>query len=533
MRKILIISVCFMLLMPLYAELKVSYTAGKVDIIRGEEQLEGKTGMVLEKEDKVKTGTDGRAVLLMDGKSRIWLKQNSEMEITSVGQENYFGLLFGKMRAKVKKLAGRKFRVKTPVSVASIRGTDFVLSSDGVLAVLTGNVEFSGADMDKIIEVVQNQMAFIEESGLLTSREMTPEELEALVDEWIEFTFDKDDEEGEGSGEEGKKEDEGLSQEEIASLRQELLQIVSQIKQDIQQAHEKADELKKSDMSAGRTLRDVHGNLVRVEQHLLRTDDKTLQILNLTERPEGYHYNDRLGWGYNGPSGSRIDVMEVKMEMNMGLPEQLSEWPSFISGKGDDLHPATVELRITNQEDEIKNVGVWKLEGELNETGDVLDEDGLVFSSYINGYKVDPNYDSTDREAEGLTGVLLDGDDADGSDSGDLWAWGKSPQIKIYDEDNPSDVKYVSLWTEGYTINNSGNILNLDDFANSNENPFTLMKKVAGEQIVFCRYTQGANAGEDFFTRGNLDLVATPDIVIAVAQKLAGQIGKLTEGSED
>ena len=81
-----------------------------------------------------------------------------------------------------------------------------------------------------------------------------------------------------------------------------------------------------------------------------------MQILNLTKRPEGYNYNTITGWSYYGPTGSRLDVMEVKITMNMGLPEQLTEWPSFISSKGDDLHPDTFELRVTNQQDEIKNM---------------------------------------------------------------------------------------------------------------------------------------------------------------------------------
>jgi hypothetical protein len=141
---------------------------------------------------------------------------------------------------------------------------------------------------------------------------------------------------------------------------------------------------------------------------------------------------------------------------------------------------------------------------------------------------VDTTYDpgnAADNIAEGRTPFNTDGKDADGSDTDDLWVSAISPDIKIVKD---GATKFVILYTEGYGIDNSGNILNLNRFTSSADNPFMVLKQVAGEQIIFCR---NADTGASFFTRGNLDLVYTPDIAIAIAEKLATQVSELNKSS--
>jgi hypothetical protein len=280
------------------------------------------------------------------------------------------------------------------------------------------------------------------------------------------------------------------------------------------------NEIKESDLSAGRTLRDVHGNLVRVEQHLLRPDNQSTQLLNLTKRSD-YTYTDRAGWGFAVPSGSRLDVMDVTIKMNMPLPEQISEWPGYMSDKGDTMHPQEVKVSMSNQSDTIEMSGTWRLQGDLDEKGKTLSEDRLVFNSFINGWKVDPTYDAGQDPAA----LFPDGENIDGHDKDELWGRGISPQIKIVKEGNPD--RFIRMYTEAYVINNDGKMLNLNDFTSTSENPFTVLKQVAGEQIIFCRNLDGT----DFLMRGNLDLVYTPDLVISVAEKLATELGDLTKES--
>ncbi|MCB4791876.1 MAG: FecR family protein [Elusimicrobia bacterium] len=536
MKKLLLVMACLTLALPLFAELKISYFSGTVEVFRNDQWQDAAKGMSLAVNDKVKTYDASFAVLVMDNNSRIWVKEDSEMHIISIGNESYFDLFFGKIRAKVEKLkSNKKFKIKTPVSVASIRGTELITSAEGELAVLEGNVAYSDVNEQNAIDVAQGFLGMIDAAGKLMAQQLTPEQLNAIQVEWEAI---KDLGKG-GDGQKTENQDEQKDTAKTDTLRQELRDLVNEVKVQIGEARELTNEIKEADLSTGRTLRDVHGNLVRVEQNMLRPDRSTIQILNITKRPEGYNYSNKTGWGYNGPAGSRLDVVDVKMKMNMPLPEQITEWPSFINSKGDSLHPETVLFRISNQTDEISNIGVWKLKGQPAEkTGDVTSEDRLVFTGTINGWTIDPNYTDTDPKYANVADQYKRTESADGSDSGDLWGWGVSPQFRIY---KGSQEKFVRLGTEGYGINNDGTILNLNNFTNTSDNPFNVLKTIAGEQITFCReITDSSNYygfadtahNPDLFAKGNLDLIFTPDLIIAVAQKLANQISNLQKTND-
>jgi hypothetical protein len=543
MKKTLILLFCLVLAIPLFADLKISTISGKVQVFHNDQWLDAHENMELQINDKVKTLENSYAVLIMNDKTTIWVKQDSEMQVTSIGENSYFDLFFGKIRAKVTKLSGnKKFKVKTPVSVASIRGTDFVTSSEGDLTVLEGQIHYSDAMEQKFEEVAQGFLAQIDPAGNLVSRQLSPDELNVIVNEWDAMKGGNLQKTENNTEEKSKKDDKS------ASLRQELRDMVLEVKAQINQTREITNEIKDSDLSTGRTLRDVHGNLVRVEQDMLRPDNSTIQILNITKRPDGYNYSNRIGWGYNGPSGSRLDVLEIKMTMNMPLPDQITEWPTFISSKGDALHPQTFELDISNQYDEIKNVGIWKLKNNLqdnlDEKGQPLTEDRLVFTGTINGWKIDPNYSDQNAAYANVASGYKTTDSNSGSDSGALWGWAVTPMFKIIDPANSANSKLVRIGTEGYAIDNSGSILNINNFTNSNDNPFTVLKQIAGEEIIFCREVPTVNttyqsfaSNTDFFkqggTGGNLDLIITPDLAIAVAEKLVNQISNLQKSNNN
>lgn len=541
MKKTLIILACLSLSIPLFAELKISKVSGTVEVFSKDEWKDAQQGMLLAVNDKVKTYGDSYAILVLDGNTRIWVKQESEMQITSIGNYNFFELSFGKIRAKVEKLSReKKFKVKTPVSVASIRGTEFISSADGELAVLEGNVSFSDATEQKAIDVAQGFMGMIDTAGKLMAQQLTPDQLNAIQSEWGAIK---------GAGQQGEKtenpEQKKLN-EETAKLRQELHDAVASAKTEIAVAKEYTNELKEADFTTGRSMRDVHGNLVRIEQDMFRPTNSTIQILNLTKRPDGYKYSDKTGWGYNNgqPTGSRLDTIDIKLTMNMALPEQITEWPAFISDKGDNMHPTNVEFKMTNQYDEMKNIGDWKLKGQPDEKGTALTEDRLVFTGYINNWKIDPNY--SDQNYPTVAAQYKKTWDASGSDSGDLWAHAVSPMFKLIDPSNSSNSKLVRIGSESYGLDNGGGILNINNFTNSSDNPFAVLKQIAGEEIIFCRevpsvatarsYTEDTYGDfkndTDFFTKRNLDLIFTPDLVIAIAQKLVNQINNLQKSDK-
>jgi len=113
-----------------------------------------KKGTAVEKGYWIKTGTDGWAVLSLSDGSKLTLSNNTELEITEfvIGKnkkDGIFSVTQGKLRASVTRLAGElvDYRVKSPTAVAGIKGTEFLMMSQGQANVFFGNegvAEISG-----------------------------------------------------------------------------------------------------------------------------------------------------------------------------------------------------------------------------------------------------------------------------------------------------------------------------------------------------------------------------------------------------
>jgi len=113
-------------------------------------------GLELGKGSWLKTGKDGWAVVELEDKSRLTLANNTELELTDlvIGKGSKTGVISvtqGKLRATVTRLAGEKvdYKVKSPTAVAGIKGTEFLMMSQGQANVFFGNegeAEVAGAD---------------------------------------------------------------------------------------------------------------------------------------------------------------------------------------------------------------------------------------------------------------------------------------------------------------------------------------------------------------------------------------------------
>lgn len=84
------------------------------------------TGKLLSSGDALKTGASGSAVLAFSDGTKVRLGPNSS-QVTERLQPGKVevNLSIGLIEAWVKKLAGRRFTVRTPTAVASVRGTEF------------------------------------------------------------------------------------------------------------------------------------------------------------------------------------------------------------------------------------------------------------------------------------------------------------------------------------------------------------------------------------------------------------------------
>ena len=109
---------------------------GAVEYVRGKDFAKSvKKGHIIESGDKITTAKGGFvALIFIDDKSALKVKENSEVIIS--GNKNNqaiakrIGLKGGTIRAQVGKKQNRDFIVQTPVSVASVKGTDFWVVSD-------------------------------------------------------------------------------------------------------------------------------------------------------------------------------------------------------------------------------------------------------------------------------------------------------------------------------------------------------------------------------------------------------------------
>jgi tetratricopeptide (TPR) repeat protein len=114
-----------------------SGTASYKPVASGQEVREG---------NWVKTGKDGWVELTLSDNSRFTIANNSELEINTFAigrkkREGTFNLVQGKLRASVVKLAGRQtdIKVKSGTAVAGVKGTEFLMLSQGPANVFFGN----------------------------------------------------------------------------------------------------------------------------------------------------------------------------------------------------------------------------------------------------------------------------------------------------------------------------------------------------------------------------------------------------------
>ncbi len=128
---------------------------GNVKIIKANPgtDVAAKLGMLLEGGDTIKTEAESFAsVIFQDDGSRVKLGENAQLTLNASRKKNKLSkrlrLETGKIWAKVTKKRGTDFQVSTPTSVASVKGTKFVLEegdAETLLWVLEDIVEMAVA----------------------------------------------------------------------------------------------------------------------------------------------------------------------------------------------------------------------------------------------------------------------------------------------------------------------------------------------------------------------------------------------------
>lgn len=496
-------------------------------------------GIVLKEKDKIKTLQKSKVVLMFPNGSTITLAENTQVTIEDLINKISVFLDEGKVRSKIKGLqTSQVFEVKTAVCVASVRGTEFItgyVDGQAELLVIEGRVLFSD-NLGNSLDVLQNEFCSIDQQGRLGEKSSAGEDkINNLLEEFKDVDLEQQKSENkeveeEEKAKQKKEEKEQFNKEKLAELKEELQRFIDDSRLDRYYINETVQQTKEADFQTGRTLRDVHGNLTRVEQVVSRNKDNAVEFINITKRDmykyKGYYSDYAQEVNSEKP---RIDILKLGIEFNQSLPQRISEWPKYIADKNKDnilnFYPTRAYCELTHKVSE--NLKDSFLQ-EVNFNKIVKDGkeklDGKVSVLVSNGneiYEVDVDYD------EDLKGKLPESK-IKKEDDGKLWDWAESP-LPVKGDTNGDGIPNTNkdiLWikTEGYLINNDGKILTPSYFTSGgSKDPFTMLKEIAFESIIFVRRDNNNNPGSNFFNK-NIDLVMTPDIVVALIKQIAPSV---------
>lgn len=311
---------------PLFAEpVIVKSFQGKAEVQR--QATPGKwfplrVGLELNPGDSVRTG-QGKADLKLSDGSKMVLAPRSQLSVKQNSvTERSFDLGFGKVRSFVKKLRpGSKFEMKTPLAAASVRGTVFETgfdpeSNSGSVEVDEGSVDVTGADGQTVNVPAGMRLDFLSGQSL-----------------------------GAPAPQDGQSGGPGGDTDAQAEVRREVGLGMS--KEEVMAAA--AEEMRRAEYQEGKTLIDVNGRRVRLEEYIIRAprelpaadQDKAFKLVVLNERDD------------------RFDYFYYRGLFNTTLPEDLSLALNDINGKLGATQPAyyltAYEMGQSNTSDFIKD----------------------------------------------------------------------------------------------------------------------------------------------------------------------------------
>lgn len=120
----------FLVLTPpsLRAQAVASYVLGEVSVQRGGSRLPADIGMDLMEADTIHTGADGLAIISVDGRADLKMRENSVLTLSDIGEVITVDLDQGGLFSRVRSAVGRNFNVRAQTVVAGVRGTEFFVA---------------------------------------------------------------------------------------------------------------------------------------------------------------------------------------------------------------------------------------------------------------------------------------------------------------------------------------------------------------------------------------------------------------------
>lgn len=243
------------------AAVAISATEGKVLYLKSGSYTwaQVSSGQVLGAGDQLKTATTARATVTFDDASRVELAPGSSFTLKSSDSgASEMQLKLGSLRAWITKSLSRRFQVRTPTAVCSVRGTEFSVDVDG------------GGD-------THVQMF----GGLLAVADKAGNEVLIKDRQGVDVTAD-----GLGRVTDAKPVEERGASNDVRTAKREVDLRMS--KEEVQAAA--AEEAKLAEYQEGKALIDVNGSRVRVEEYIVRPRADQFKLVVLNERPDRFDY---------------------------------------------------------------------------------------------------------------------------------------------------------------------------------------------------------------------------------------------------
>ena len=220
-------------------------------------------GQVLGTGDQLKTAGDATATVTFDDGSTVSLNPGSAFTMQeSSASGSSLQLKLGSLRAWISKSLNRRFQVRTPTAVCSVRGTEFSVEvgAGGDTRVQMFNGLLAVSDNNK------NEVLLKDTQGV----EVTAAGLGTVTD-----SRSSSDQQTAASSSDDKR----------AAKREVGLQMS---KEEVQSAA--AEEAKLAEYQSGKVMIDVNGNRVRLEQYIVRPAADQFKLVILNEREDRFDY---------------------------------------------------------------------------------------------------------------------------------------------------------------------------------------------------------------------------------------------------
>ncbi len=485
-------------------DLKLSFFIGDVFVKqKGKiEWVKASLNMIIKENDVIRTGDNASAEITRK-EDVIKIAANTTFTVKVLTEKkDVFSVFFGKVWVRIKRLMEKETSIETPTTVMGLRGTIFsteVFGKKTIIDLLEGELDVKAEGKRFIIKSGERFLHDITRpiEKRIERRPLTPEEMNKFKDtfnlkELPQTSIPQVVLPQAKVPDVIKEPKKGLFEEFVApDDRSDLKSEIGNIRNELSSERLSVLTVKQNDFLAGRTIRDMYGNMVRVEQHLYRPTNASIRFVNINKRDTTNGDTSQFSYGM------------ITAGFNKELPDDISKWPEWIAAEVDkdtisELHPETVETILSNGKPNDANADRMKWYSEWDYVKDELTKPKF----YIDiGGDNSLNYTEYSNDWTSVSSI---------------------PETEFLENKETFNIKDTTGVVKGqltlgsYLIDNDGNKMKEADFKGMN--PFDALNNTACEMRF-----ESTN-----LLNSPIDIIFTADIIVAgIRSLIAGVIGAI------